>query len=407
MKKRGLFQDCGVGRYAKYIAMGCPGEHFTKRSLTVVNKSVIRGNNQVTMVFEPGQAEMEFDIVIATRNRISALELSLPLMLNQSRLPKSLIIVDSSDDHPKVKLTVENIVKDCPSASAVSVSVIRSSIGSSLQRNIGLARVQSPVVFFPDDDSLWFPGVSESVMAVYEKDADESVGAVCQAESIAPPIQIWGNDTIRYHMTLMDRFKLFYDSNFDVFERSFFPDPLLTAGKTVWGWREIPAPCRTAEVEQCGVMSGFRMTFRSDLIRSLGGFDESLGNYAMFEDRDASLRVLKTHMILCAKRAKVFHYRSPEKRTSGFEFGMMNVLNRAYITCKSFDAGIRKPRRDLQRFLAFKLLRYGLQSYSKYGRERFTGAYRAYSLVPHLLKASSDQLTEQYLMTKRECLAQW
>jgi hypothetical protein len=30
-------------RYAKYIAKGCPGEHLTKRSFSVVNKSVIRG----------------------------------------------------------------------------------------------------------------------------------------------------------------------------------------------------------------------------------------------------------------------------------------------------------------------------------------------------------------------------
>ncbi len=346
---------------------------------------------------------MEFDIVIVTRNRKAALELSLPLMLNQSRLPVSLIVVDASDDHASVKAAVERIAASCPNGSNVELRILESPVGLTVQRNVGLCHVKSPVVFFPDDDALWFPGLSESVMRVYEADVNGSIGAVCPSESATPPVRIWGNSSVKHRMTLLDRFKFFYDRHFERIESSFYPDPLLTAGNSAWGGREMPAQYNDGDVEICGSMTGFRMTFRTDLIRSLGGFDESLGAYALFEDRDASLRVLKTHMILCAKAGRVFHHRSPEKRTSGREFGIMNILNRAYIICKNFGPE-PKVRNELQRFLAFKVLRYALQSYSRYGRERLIGAWRAYRLVHQLYETAGSKLTERYLALKYECL---
>ena len=49
-------------------------------------------------------ARLDFDVVIATRNRPQALELSIPLILGQSRQPKKLIVIDSSDDQTRVAL---------------------------------------------------------------------------------------------------------------------------------------------------------------------------------------------------------------------------------------------------------------------------------------------------------------
>ena len=45
---------------------------------------------------------LDFDVVIATRNRPQALALSIPLILGQSRPPEKLIVIDSSDDHAAV-----------------------------------------------------------------------------------------------------------------------------------------------------------------------------------------------------------------------------------------------------------------------------------------------------------------
>jgi hypothetical protein len=54
------------------------------------------------------ECNMEFDIVLPTRNRQMALQLSIPLMLSQSRLPLHFIVVDSSDSHSEVRQLVES-----------------------------------------------------------------------------------------------------------------------------------------------------------------------------------------------------------------------------------------------------------------------------------------------------------
>ena len=60
----------------------------------------------------PGQTEhvrLTYDAVIATRHRIEALKLSIPLLLAQSRPPARLIVIDSSDDHAPVAKTVRDV----------------------------------------------------------------------------------------------------------------------------------------------------------------------------------------------------------------------------------------------------------------------------------------------------------
>jgi hypothetical protein len=61
-----------------------------------------------TSVDEP----LEYAIVIATRNRADALAISLPSMLNQTRLPKSIVIVDSSDDKSCIERRISDVGKN-------------------------------------------------------------------------------------------------------------------------------------------------------------------------------------------------------------------------------------------------------------------------------------------------------
>jgi hypothetical protein len=49
---------------------------------------------------------MQYDCVIATKNRLNALRMSIPLILKQDVLPARLIVVDASDDHDAVKTEV-------------------------------------------------------------------------------------------------------------------------------------------------------------------------------------------------------------------------------------------------------------------------------------------------------------
>lgn len=86
-----------------------------------------------------------YDVVIATRNRPSALTVSVPLLLGQSSRPSKIIIIDSSDDHGEV---VE-AVRVASASSDIPIVIEHSSPGAAAQRNRGLEHVDSPVVFFP------------------------------------------------------------------------------------------------------------------------------------------------------------------------------------------------------------------------------------------------------------------
>jgi hypothetical protein len=52
---------------------------------------------------------MQYDCVIATKNRVSALRMSIPLILKQDVLPGRLIVIDASDDHDSVRNEVLEI----------------------------------------------------------------------------------------------------------------------------------------------------------------------------------------------------------------------------------------------------------------------------------------------------------
>jgi len=341
--------------------------------------------------------ELEFDIVLATRNRQRVLQLSIPLMLAQNRLPRRFIVVDSSDDHSATRRAVEDAFNR--RKTSVQLLILESPIaGSSRQRNIGLQCVGSRVVIFPDDDVLWYPGTAYAIMRIYEKDSDGEVG--CVATSVAPvcPEGVFPPSEAPYQLELRDRVARNLRKVLGPIEGKLFSDPI-NPGESwmeVWGAKTPPTWLQDEDAELCGPVFGYRMSFRTEAIRGLGGFDERLGRYSMFEDSDASLGSLRTHMNVCSRRAKVFHYRVPGERVSGSEFGMMAILNRTYVVCKHSLPG-STARRRLKRYLYYKSARYLLQTYTDYGRKRFWGAIHALPAARSLIHAPIEELSNRYM----------
>jgi glycosyltransferase involved in cell wall biosynthesis len=342
---------------------------------------------------------MDFDIVIATRNRLPALEISLPLVLSQSRLPRRLVIVDASDDYEEVSSTVRGIVA-CSNAQ-VDLRVLQSDPGSALQRNVGLALATSPVVLMPDDDALWFPRFSESIMEVYERDREALVGGVGGAESASPPPGALHGGDEPYRMEARDRVQSLVGRFLDLIEYRLFPDPIFVEGNERTGARPRPDWFDKEETRLAPALPGFLMSFRTDLIRRCG-FDTILGRYALFEDYDASLDVLGDHLLVEARKARVFHYRAPQKRLDGAGWGAVQILNRAYVVCKH-SLPRSRARRRLRAYSCYKLLRYALQGQTRYGRQRAAGAMRALGLLGRLIEAPPDSLSETYLRLREKC----
>lgn len=338
---------------------------------------------------------MNYDVVLATRNRQTVLKISLPLMLAQTRLPHRFIVVDASDDHEGVRDIFERSFREV--STAVELQIFQSKPGSSFQRNIGLQHVESPVVIFPDDDALWFPDTADNIMRLYERDLEELVGCVAFTPSPIYPPGTFGLDTPPYRMEIRDRVAAKVKPLLGSLEENLIPDPIDPGcmWMKVWGRKACPSWLAQEHAELCGPVFGYRMSFRTSVIRRIGGFDEQLGRYAMFEDSDATIGALRQCLNVLATRARVYHYRVPEKRVSGWEFGMMAVLNRTYVICKHSHPG-SDVRQMLRRYLYYKLIRYVAQSYSQYGRLRLKGALYGMSCLNELIDSPLDQLRHRY-----------
>ena len=342
--------------------------------------------------------------VIVTRNRPEALALSLPLHLSQSHLPAAILVVDSSDDPSPNRALVQHLA----SATTVPLKHLSSPPGSSLQRNMGLSLVKSEVVFFPDDDSLLLPGALENILRIYARDKEGIVGGVCSAEAKTPPAGAL--DQTAYRMRKSDLLKARIARTRFALEERFIPDPFHRVAAGLY--RALPpSPSWLADENAVLVpwMTGFRMSFRTDVIRR-SGFAEELGRYALFEDTDAGLSTLRTHLLVGARIAQIYHHKAPMRRANGRAMGVMQILNRAYVIARSGlwqSSPDDRPaiRRELHRFNAYKIAQYAAAARSGFGRDRLGGAFHAARLVPKLLSAPTGGVDQCYKELRATLLA--
>lgn len=345
------------------------------------------------------EMSLEYDVLIATRNRLKALQLCIPLVLTQTILPRRLIIVDSSEYHDAVCDKIENMA----SSSQVKLQIVKSEAGTAHQRNVGLKHVQSPVVMMPDDDSLWYPDFAENVMRIYEKDTNVHIGGVGGIGIKLPPL---GTDTVApmnsYKMTIRDRLKGSLDFIFRIVEKYIFHDPFDLLGQTRRNVKPFEPWLLKEKALFLPKMDGYRMSFRTALIKPYG-FDEVLGQYALFEDYDAGFSISGHHLVVQALKARMHHYKSPERRTNGLEWGVIQVLNRAYIVCKHTPPG-SLPRQQMNRFLRYRFAKSLPRIHSRWTRDRLRGMFRSLPLVRKLIASPLRELPEAYLRARNFCL---
>jgi glycosyltransferase involved in cell wall biosynthesis len=317
-------------------------------------------------------------------------------MLSQSRAPRRLLVVDSSDNHDEVVAILERIGLrfDIP------VKIIKSKPGIAYQRNVGLDHVGSPIVMMPDDDSLWYSGYTEAIMKVYENDENEELGSVCGSVAPSPPPSL-PNASEPYKIRWQDKPTNIGQHVLRKIGR-FFQDPISIEYNTrLKSWYQSSWLGRH-DVSLCSSFNGFQASFRSRLIRDLG-YDELLGRYSLYEDREMMFRMMHTHIPVVAGDAKVYHYRSPEPRTSGIEWGVITILNRTYIVCKHAAPG-SLSRSLLMKYCYYQLFLFLTRAMKRVGRRRVIGAWRGISCLPLLINASSAELPGLYTRMRSECL---
>ena len=332
-----------------------------------------------------------YDIIIATRNRCEALELSIPLILKQSLQPSKMIVVDSSDDHNKINEVITQLTVDAK----FKVEIYNSKPGLTLQRNIGLEHVQSPITIFPDDDSLWYPDVAEAIIEIYDADKANHIGGVTGKETLKSPIS---SNKLNYKKSWKDSLKGKVGHSRTRFEAKYFPKPFDLFAYEHWNNSPPPQWLSDYNARPVETMGGFRMSFRTDVIKSVGGFDEALGSvvgYSQHEDMEASIAVQrKGYALVGAHNARVFHHRFPSKRTNGFAYGFCQIYNYIYICCKHLNRK-SKAWKYLPRYMKYKIFLYSLDK-SPYGKDRYKGAKAAWKSRQYLMNSNPDDLANNY-----------
>lgn len=340
---------------------------------------------------------LSFDLVIATRNRPEALALSIPLMLGQSRTPGKLIVIDSSDDHK----AVAEVVRDATAGWDGNVIVEHASPSSAGQRNRGLDHVTAEIVIFPDDDSLFHPGTSAAIMETYERDMDGVVAGVCAAETMIPPPGTLA--AARYEMDKTHHTEAGRRRWRNRLERRLPAlKPALELGRLLAARHPRPNWVAPPDYSVVEYMTGFRMSFRSDIVCRTR-FDETLSGYALDEDVEASFAAARHGLLVGALGARIYHHRFPGGRGDARALGATTILNRVYVMLKHIHdaelspAEARRMRGLLRAFLRLKLAIDLVGARRPAGRARFAGVRAAIRASGMMFRADRTGLADAYL----------
>jgi GT2 family glycosyltransferase len=320
---------------------------------------------------------------------------ALETAVRQTRPPREIIVVDASagfaghreavlrrfaDAHPRIRWDY------LPSPER----------SLTFQRNIGLAQVTCPVAFFFDDDTLLFDDCAEEILLVYERDAGLEVGGVCADLSPRSPLDAvaareaprFGDENRRWG--LRDRLADILASPWDQ-HRLFVPYDGTFHGRTPRVAQGVPT--LVPEI----IFHGCRMTFRTDVIRRAGGFEEVLTRHAFGEDVDASYRVSRTHALLLNRRSRVFHSMAPAARSRRTVQATLVILNAVVLFRLHRNPALRERSR-VWGFIAGRLLVELLRDATKPWRRfpNFRGAWGATAEIPRLLKLPLAELRRSY-----------
>jgi GT2 family glycosyltransferase len=228
------------------------------------------------LVAPPCRSRQKVSVIIPTKDRKAALEITVRTLLDQTRMADELIIVDQSQT-PSLLQT-----------SSLPLKYIHNSkiTGLCQARNEGMKQATGDIWLFLDDDVVLEPDFIEKLLIAYASGATAVSGIITNYS--APPItqRIWAA----------------------VFQLGPFHDER----QTVY-WRADRL--RNAEPIRVRQLTGALMSFRADEIRGLQ-FDENLQGGCFAEDIDFCARLPRNSVVLIAPQARLVHKRSPLGRST-------------------------------------------------------------------------------------------
>jgi len=255
-------------------------------------------------------------VVIPAYHRPEEIRDCIRSILEQTRKPEELIVVDDGD------LGGFPLEEECTGAGIRCLYHKKDEPGLTVSRNVAIGLASCDVIFYFDEDVVIEPGYLEAVMDEYEKDVDGTLGG---ASGVLTNMRPYGRS---------DRLRRVVEMLFMVTGRT--EGRVLPSGFCV-SFRETGAPItRRMEVQ---FLPGCAMSYRRSLL-SEQGFDSARYNAYGGEDKECSYRISRTHRLVVTPLARLEHRESqkmrPDERLRG-----RALLHGRYMFFREYLAGRR------------------------------------------------------------------
>jgi GT2 family glycosyltransferase len=270
----------------------------------------------------PAAPATDVTVVVPTCGRPELLRRTLDALAGLHHRPRDIVVIDNAPNRPETA----DVVAGCAAIGVPARYVAEPRRGVAHARNRGLAEAIGELVAFVDDDvvvdSYWLDAV---VTGFTDGSTAAVTGYVLPAE-LEAPAQVW---TERYGGFGKGCRRVRFDATgYEV------ADP--------GGSRWVPATAGSLYPYLPGTYgSGANMTFRTSILRDLGGFDPVLGSGRAVragEDIDVLLRlVLAGHTVIYEPAAIVWHAHrreTPALRRTMYHYGagLSAVLTKTLLT---------------------------------------------------------------------------
>lgn len=294
-------------------------------------------------------------LCVSTYNRIDVLEVCVRHVLQQTRMPHEIVIVDASADLDGNSRRITAMAQ----AAGVPIRYLaapKKALPS--QRNHGIATATADILFLIDDDAFMHPDCAETIMRIYEADGERRIAAVSASDGPMPQDSAQVGEVATGVSMTSGTQRLLARS---ALVRFLWSEILMMSADRVFvpydgTWHRPDAATVTAyasaDVAPLTTIFGYRMTVRRSVALA-EPFDSDLLAYASAEDLDATYRFSRHGWNVIALNAKIYHHVAAAERLKRQSATMLSVLNIAFLTRKN----TRQPVADTVRIYVIMLRR--------------------------------------------------
>jgi len=267
--------------------------------------------------------------IVPTANRSNVLSNTLKSLAKQNCQPTKIILVDASDNDATEQLCRQQF----PGLVAEIVYQKATEKGAAVQRNQGIALVNTDVIFFFDDDIIFDPFCVERLWNCLQSgERTGGVNALVKNQHYLDPGRL-----TKFMYRLMSGKNL-----------------ASYAGKCIGpAWNLLPAD--KEGMPDCNEVEWLNTTCTLYRMNALPSpvFPKRFKGYSLLEDLSLSIVVSRTHRLFNVRNARIYHDSQPGDHKNNLrELSKMELLNRHYVMTKLLG---RRKFTDYCRLFIFEL----------------------------------------------------